>query len=66
VDAVSEVYHIEMSGLRPAPEFGGAISGDFVKGLAMIENKMVIVLEIDNLITLGILEQPGVDAAQGH
>jgi chemotaxis signal transduction protein len=52
--------------LRPPPEFGGAISGDFVKGLAMVENKMVIVLEIDNLITLGILEQPGVDAAQGH
>jgi purine-binding chemotaxis protein CheW len=67
VDAVSEVYHIDMSELRAAPEFGGgAISGDFVKGLAMIENKMVIVLEIDNLITLGILEQPGVDAAPGH
>jgi hypothetical protein len=38
----------------------------FVKGLAVIENKMAIVLEIDNLITLGILEQPGVDEAQGH
>jgi purine-binding chemotaxis protein CheW len=63
VDAVSEVYNIDTSDLRPSPDLGGAISSDFVRGLAMVEDKMVIVLEIDRLITWGILEQAGAEHA---
>lgn len=55
VDAVSDVHNINEKELRPAPDFGGAISSDFVRGLAMVEEKMVIVLEIDRLISWGIL-----------
>lgn len=59
VDAVSEVYNIDTSELRQPPDFGGVVSNDFVRGLAMVEEKMVIILEIDRLITWGILEQIG-------
>ena len=35
---------------RPPPDFGDAVSTDFVKGLARVAEKMVILLDIDNLV----------------
>ncbi len=55
VDAVSEVYNIENDTLQPAPSFGTYISNDFVRGLAMLEKKMIILLDIDRLIGMGML-----------
>jgi purine-binding chemotaxis protein CheW len=56
VDAVSDVYNIPSEELKPAPDFGGVISIDFLKGLATIDKKMVSVLDIDHLINIGVLE----------
>jgi len=50
VDAVSEVYNVSHQDLKPAPEFGGAVRVDFVKGLATVDKKMVIILAIDELL----------------
>ncbi|MBI3776015.1 MAG: purine-binding chemotaxis protein CheW [Gammaproteobacteria bacterium] len=50
VDAVSEVYNVSQQDLKPAPEFGGAVRVDFVKGLATVDKKMVIILAIDELL----------------
>jgi purine-binding chemotaxis protein CheW len=55
VDAVSDVYDIASENLRPAPDFGNDVSVDFVKGLATVEEKMVIILDIDQLLTSGEL-----------
>ncbi len=64
VDAVSDVHNIGVDILRPAPDFGGALSIDFVKGLASIDEKMVIVLDIDHLLTDGVLNN--LDNATGN
>jgi purine-binding chemotaxis protein CheW len=66
VDAVSEVYNLASAELRPPPDFGGAISSDFVTGLAMVEDKMVIVLDIDRLISWGVLGQVEAQVEQGE
>jgi purine-binding chemotaxis protein CheW len=50
VDAVADVHDIDQEQIHSTPEFGGKISDNFVKGLGMIGEKMVILLEIDNLI----------------
>lgn len=50
VDAVSDVYNIDSEHLKPAPDFGGAVSTEFVKGLATIDEKMLILLDIDHLV----------------
>ncbi len=50
VDAVSEVYNISESDIKPTPDFGSAIDTDFVRGLATVEGKMVILLDIDHLL----------------
>ncbi len=55
VDAVSEVYNIPKTDLQPPPDMGGSISIDYITGLTTIENKMVILLDINELVHEGIL-----------
>ena len=50
VDAVSEVYSIQHDELAPAPEFGGSAQTDYVKALATVDNKMVILMDIEELM----------------
>jgi purine-binding chemotaxis protein CheW len=50
VDAVADVYDIKKEQIHNTPDFGGKINNDFVQGLGMINEKMVILLEIDHLI----------------
>lgn len=51
VDAVSDVYDIAAEVMKPPPDFGDVVSVDFVKGLATVNEKMVIVLNVDQLLT---------------
>lgn len=53
VDAVSEVYNVTRAQLKPAPDFGFAVSAEFVKGLATVDDKMIILLDIDYLVDVG-------------
>jgi len=50
VDAVSDVYNITHEQQKDAPDFGGSVSAEFVKGLATVDEKMLILLDIDHLI----------------
>ncbi|MFP4055097.1 MAG: non-canonical purine NTP pyrophosphatase [Phycisphaerae bacterium] len=50
VDALSEVYGIPEDELRPPPEFGSIIRTDFIRGLAPMDEKMIIVLDVDRLL----------------
>jgi purine-binding chemotaxis protein CheW len=55
VDAVSEVCNVGPEDRKPAPDFGSGIRTDFVKGLATVDERMVILLDIDRLIAEGVL-----------
>jgi purine-binding chemotaxis protein CheW len=50
VDAVSDVYDVSETDIKPPPDFGSFISTEFIKGLTTVDNKMVIVLDIDRLL----------------
>lgn len=56
VDAVSEVYRFKRADVQPPPDLGSAISTEFVRGLVAVEDKMVILLEINRLINSGVLD----------
>jgi purine-binding chemotaxis protein CheW len=56
VDAVCEVYNVATADLKPPPEVGSSVDTAFVKGLATVEDKMLILLEIDRLINSSILD----------
>ena len=51
VDAVSEVYSVPQDDIKPAPELGAMTDGACVRGLASVDNKMVMLLDIDRLVT---------------
>jgi len=55
VDAVCEVCRISAEELRPPPEVGAAIDSDFVRGLAMVGDAMLVLLDVGQLVarTLG-------------
>ncbi len=50
VDAVSEVYNVNQDDIETAPDMGNAINTEFIRGLASVGDKMVILLNIDELL----------------
>jgi purine-binding chemotaxis protein CheW len=50
VDAVSDVYSVAGEQVKPPPDFGAAVGTEFVRGLATIDQKMVILLDMDQLV----------------
>ncbi len=65
VDAVSDVYHVNLADCKPPPDVCGSVDTVFVKGLATVENKMLILLDIDRLIVNSLADDlsPGTEAA---
>lgn len=57
VDAVSDVYNVTDEQLKPSPDFGNAVSTEFVRGLATIDEKMLILLDIDHLVDADVVNQ---------
>ena len=57
VDAVSEVYAIPPDSLKPTPDLGGT-NGACVRSLATVANKMVMLLDIDELVARCIDPEP--------
>jgi purine-binding chemotaxis protein CheW len=52
VDAVSDVYTVAAEQLRPPPDLGSSQTM-FLKGLATVDSKMVILLDVDQLADAG-------------
>jgi len=51
VDSVSDVLPLKNEDIRPAPEFSAAIDASFVKGLASISGRLLILVDIEMLMT---------------
>lgn len=51
VDGVSDVIALSDEEIRPAPEFGTAMDTEYIQGLASIEERMAIVVDIEKLMT---------------
>jgi purine-binding chemotaxis protein CheW len=56
VDAVSDVYNIAPENINSAPDVGGSVSMEFIKGLTTVNNKMIILLDVDELVNVGVLK----------
>jgi len=55
VDAVSEVYNVPIGDTRPPPDMLGPVDRVLIKGLARVEEKMVILLDVDRLVNSSVL-----------
>ena len=55
MDAVSEVYDVSQEDINPPPDFGNSAAAEFVHGLVTVEDKLLILLNIDRLVDFGVL-----------
>jgi purine-binding chemotaxis protein CheW len=51
VDGVSDVIALPSEQIKPAPEFGGTLDTQYILGLATVEERMIIVIDIERLMT---------------
>jgi purine-binding chemotaxis protein CheW len=51
VDAVQAVLEIPASDIEPSPSFGAKIRGDFIEGIAKVNGKFVILLNVDRVLS---------------
>lgn len=63
VDAVSDVINVSTGQLCDAPEYEGQQNREFVKGLAQVDGKLLVMLDIDRLVNPDSLDRSAAAAA---
>ncbi|MCP5244445.1 MAG: chemotaxis protein CheW [Burkholderiales bacterium] len=59
VDGVSDVINLDSEQMRATPEFGTAIDTEYIKGLGTVDDRMLILLDIEKLMgsrEMGLLD----------
>ncbi len=51
VDGVSDVIQLSSDNLRPSPEFGSVLDTRYILGLGTVEDRMIIVVDIERLMS---------------
>ncbi len=60
VDGVSDVISLNQNQMRPTPEFGSAIDTEFIMGLGTVNERMLILVDIEKLMgstDMGLIDQ---------
>ena len=60
VDSVSDVITLSADQIKPAPQMGSAIDIDYLIGLGTVEQRMLILVDIDKLMSssdIGLAER---------
>lgn len=60
VDSVSDVITLTNEQLKPAPQMGSIVETDYLLGLGTVEERMLILLDIDKLMSstdMGLIEK---------
>jgi purine-binding chemotaxis protein CheW len=66
VDSVSDVLTLTDEQMRPAPEFSAALDTQYVIGLGAIDDRMLILVDIEKLIgsrDMGLVDEEQLEAA---
>jgi len=56
VDSVSDVIDVDKKTIQDAPNFGTKVSTEFINGLASVNDRMVMLLDVEKLLKLDDLE----------
>lgn len=52
VDSVSDVINVDRTEIQNAPDFGTKVSNEFINGLVSVNERMVMLLDVDKLLKL--------------
>ncbi|TXI23802.1 MAG: chemotaxis protein CheW [Nitrosomonas sp.] len=51
VDGVSDVIGLDAEQVKPTPEFGGVLNTEYIMGLGTVDDRMLILLDIEKLMS---------------
>jgi purine-binding chemotaxis protein CheW len=51
VDSVSDVINLSEEHMKPAPEMGTAVDADYLIGLGTVDERMIILVDIDRMLS---------------
>ncbi len=57
VDSVSDVIDVDKKTIQDAPNFGTKVSTEFINGLASVNERMVMLLDVEKLLKLDALDE---------
>jgi len=57
VDSVSDVISVDKTKIQAAPDFGTKVSNEFINGLVSVNERMVMLLDVDKLLKLEEISQ---------
>jgi purine-binding chemotaxis protein CheW len=60
VDSVSDVTTLTPEQVKPAPEMGTAFNSDYLMGLGTVDERMLILIDIDRLMSsseMGLIDK---------
>jgi purine-binding chemotaxis protein CheW len=57
VDVVNAVLEIPAGEIEPAPAFGAQMRADFIAGMAKVDGKFVILLDVDHILAFEEIQQ---------
>jgi purine-binding chemotaxis protein CheW len=60
VDSVSDVIRLEAAQVRETPDLGGAIDRKFLTGIGVVDDRMLVLLDIERLMTsseMGLVDE---------
>jgi purine-binding chemotaxis protein CheW len=63
VDGVSDVITLTPEQLKPAPEFGTSLDTQYITGLGTVDERMIIVMDIEKLMSSSDMEMVETAAA---
>jgi len=56
VDSVSDVINVDKKTIQDPPNFGTKVSTEFINGLASVDERMVMLLDVEKLLQLDALD----------
>ena len=59
VDSVVQVLDIPLSSIEPPPEILGGVEGEFLRGIGRIDERLIILLNLDRILKLDNGDGPG-------
>ena len=63
VDAVSDVAQLAAGDIRPAPAVASALPARFIRGIAPVEGRMLVVVDLARILSEEVLQQVAAEAA---
>lgn len=66
VDAVNAVLDIETDQIEPAPAFGANIRSDFIAGMGKVNQKFVIILNVNRVLSMDEMSELASNAQESY